>query len=197
MKSPLTLRHGLLLLLLLGGLGCTSTSYSEPALRTDDWTDEVKVQASRAARATAAGASAAGSAVGTAYTGVRDGFATPDENGYGAFPADYATAIRKHMIRFEGVSPKASFRFGKPERGYLNKGILAGGKVEWQGYLVEMDVVKETLFDSQAKPDSYVVRMFDGEVVEVMEAKYATAVRWSDRAGRPDRSASGVAANAD
>jgi hypothetical protein len=196
MKSP-PASHLTVYLLVVCALGCTSTTYSEPSLRTDDWTHEVKVQAVRAAEVTAAGASAAGSAVGTAYTGVRDGFALPDEHGYGAFPTDYASTVRKHMIRFDGVSEKASFRFGKPERGYLNKGILAGGKVEWQGYLVPVDVVKESLFDSQTKPESYVVRMFDGEVVEVMEAEYATTLRWTDRANRPDHSDSGVAANAD
>jgi len=84
--------------------------------------------------------------------------------------------IRKHMHRFERVPETASFRFGKPERSYLNKGLLRGGDVEWQGWIVEVAIETTTAF-GQPHTDEYVVRMNDGDVVEVLEAEYAGALR--------------------
>ncbi|MEM7410138.1 MAG: hypothetical protein AAF430_07895 [Myxococcota bacterium] len=180
-------------------LGCASLE--EPKQDNEGWADEVKSSASAAADVTARGAKAAGSAMGTAYRGVRDGYATPEDAAYGPPPQNYARTIKKHMVRFEGIPAESSFQFGRPERGYMNKGILAGGSIAWQGYLVEVRVVQESLFASQARPIGYVVRMKDGDVVEVMEADYADALRWTDR--REDDPAdsgtthSGVAAPAD
>ncbi len=173
-------------------LGCAT--YSEPALEPEHWAEDVKSQASRAADATARGAAAAGEAMGTAYQGVRNGFQPPDAHGYGAFPRDHAAAIRRHMQHFENVPADASFRFRRPEKGYLNKGVLAGGGVAWQGYLVEVEVLAKALFASQTEPNRYVVRMRDGDVVEVLEADYADALRWAEREAR---SMTGVAARAE
>lgn len=185
MGSPRSLVTLVLCLVAAALLASGCASYSAPAQKPDDWADDWKQRASNAAEGAAKGASVAGRAVGsaaaTAFHGVRHGFEDPDDAAYGRYPKDYATTIRKHMTRFEGVPRNASFRFGKPGKGYLNKGILAGGGVAWQGYLVEVTVEEDPLFESQRRPDPYVVRMRDGDVVEVIDAEYASALRWAER----------------
>ena len=95
---------------------------------------------------------------------------------YGPFPKNYVAVIRKHMIRFEEVEPSAGFEFGQPARAYLNKGLLRGGDIEWQGWIVEVSIKTITAF-GQTHVDEYVVRMNDGDVVEVLEARYAGALK--------------------
>ena len=192
MVSPHTFLRPLLCVLGAAALGCAT--YSEPALQPEHWAQEVKSQTSRAADATARSAAAAGQAMGTAYQGVRNGFQPPDANGYGSFPRDYAAAIRRHLQHFENISKSASIRFGRPEKGFLNEGVLVGGAVAWQGYLIEVEVLEQALFASQTEPDRYVVRMRDGDVLEVLEADYADALRWAEREAQP---MAGVAARAD
>jgi hypothetical protein len=144
------------------------------------WTSDVKQGALTVASATARGAVAVGGSLGTAYRGVTTGFEDPGSSGFGPQPNDYVRTIRRHMQRFEGVPETASFSFGKPERGYLNKGLLRGGKVEWQGWVVDVAIETKSAF-GQPRTDEYVVRMNDGEVVEVLEARYASALRRVDR----------------
>lgn len=185
MGSPRSLASLVLCLVAAAVLASGCASYSAPAQESDDWAEDWKQRASKAAEGAAKGASVAGRAMGsaaaTAFHGVRHGFEDPDDTAYGRYPEGYATTIRKHMTRFEGVPKDASFRFGKPGRGYMNKGILAGGGVAWQGYLVEVTVEEDPLFESQRKPDHYVVRMRDGDVVEVIDAEYASTLRWAER----------------
>jgi len=173
-------------------LGCAN--YSQPAAETEQWAEGVRETAGQAAELTAKGARKTGRAVATAVTGVRKGFDEPDPGAYGPFPEGFARRIQSHMRHFGGASKKASFQFSKPGRGYLNAGLLAGGGVSWQGWLVEVTVQEDSLFASQARPRSFVVRMSEGEVVEVLEAEYADGLRWADR-GREGRPGEGVAAN--
>ena len=136
----------------------------------------VKEGGQKVATATARGAVAVGDSVGTAYRGVTNGFEEPaDQAAYGPYPRDYVNAIRKHMTRFEGVKESASFQFGKPVRSYLNKGLLRGGEIEWQGWLVDVSIPK-TRF-GQPAVDEYVVRMKDDDVIEVLKKEYAGAFR--------------------
>jgi len=154
---------------------CTSLEGTTPDL--DTWTHEVAEGGRKAASATARGAEAVGDTVGTGYRGVTNGFEDPaDEEAYGPFPHDYVAVIRKHMRRFEGVGPGASFKFGKPVRSYSNKGLLRGGDIEWQGWIVDVSIETTAAF-GQPHSEEYVVRMNDGDVVEVLEAKYAGALR--------------------
>lgn len=193
MGSSRSLASAVLCLALAALLQSACATYSAPAQESDDWAHEWKERASNAAEGAAKGATVAGEAVGdamgTAYHGVTHGFEDPDASAYGRYPKNYADAIRKHMIHFKGVPADASFTFGKPEKGYMNKGILAGGGVAWQGYLVEVQIEEDSLFASQRKPRQYVVRMRDGDVVEVIEADYAGALRWAERekSGPADR----------
>lgn len=128
------------------------------------------------ASATVRGAEVVGESVGTSYRGVRDGFQEPDDTAYGPYPRDYANTIRKHMLRFEGVKQPASFVFGEPVKSYLNKGLLLGGDIDWQGWAVDVAIQTKTPF-GQTQLDEYVVRMNDGDVVEVVEKAYAGAIR--------------------
>ena len=124
----------------------------------------------------AAGAAEAEIPLGTAYEGVREGFAEPDPEGFGAYPRGYAQIVRSHMIRFEGLPETAEFRFTRPVKSYSNKGILAGGQVDWQGYVVNAEVETEG-FAGQKRTNTYAVRMRDGEVIEVLDATYAGALK--------------------
>jgi hypothetical protein len=125
---------------------------------------------------TAHGARAVGRSLGTAYRGVRQGFQDPAEAAYGPYPKGYASAIRKHMLRFEGVDQRASFELGEPVRSYLNKGLLRGGEIEWQGWIVDVSVHTISAF-GQPRTDAFVVRLSGGDVVEVVEAAHAGALR--------------------
>jgi hypothetical protein len=198
MVSVRTVSSLLVCVLAAFALGCAT--YSQPAAEPAAWAAEVrgtvKQTAARTAKVTARSTAAASEAMGVAYHGVKNGFEDPDAAAYGAYPRDFATAIRKHMQHFLGVPAHASFQFGKPEKGYLNKGLLLGGAVAWQGYLVEVRVVEEAVFESQVEPDAYVVRMRDGDVVEVMRAEYASGLRWPEREARA-RAAEPVVANQD
>ena len=155
--------------------GCTTID--GPTEDVDTWKSNWKGRAVAVKDGAAAGAEVVGESIGTAYTGIREGFEDPAANGFGKPPVRYAERIRKHMIRFEGVPEKASFKFGKPEKAYMNAGILAGGQIEWQGWVVDVEV-ETTTFAGQKRSKAYVVRMTDGEVEEVCDAKYAAgAVR--------------------
>ena len=157
-------------------LFCACTSLEGTTADTDTWTSEVKEGTGKVASATARGAKAVGSSIGTAYRGVSNGFEDPGSKAYGPFPKNYVAVIRKHMIRFEEVDPSAGFEFGQPARAYLNKGLLRGGDIEWQGWIVEVSIKTITAF-GQTHVDEYVVRMNDGDVVEVLEARYAGALK--------------------
>jgi hypothetical protein len=126
---------------------------------------------------TARGARAVGSSLGTAYRGVRQGFQDPaNAAAYGPYPKGYASVIRKHMLRFEGVDERASFEFGEPVRSYQNKGLFRGGEVEWQGWIVDVSIHTTGAF-GQPRTEAFVVRLSHGDVVEVVEAAYAGALR--------------------
>ena len=159
-------------LLLLGTQGCTSID--GPTEDVDSWKSSWKNRAVAVKDGAAAGAAATGRAMGTAYQGVRDGFEEPDAKAYGPYPKGFADTIRRHMLRFEGTPKEASFRFGKPEKAYMNDCILAGGGIEWQGWVVDVEVTTKT-FAGQARTKSYAVRMTNGEVEEVQDADYAKA----------------------
>lgn len=165
-----------LVLLLAVALLCSCTSLEGSTADTTTWTSEVKEGSKKVANATARGAEAVGDSMGTAYRGVTKGFEDPRDKAYGPYPRDYVNTIRKHMVRFEDIPEKASFRFGKPEKAYLNKGLLRGGDIEWQGWIVDLAIESTTAF-GQPHTDEYVVRMNDGDVVEVVEKAYSTAIR--------------------
>jgi len=164
----------LLVVLTWLGLACSSTGGPSSKVDTlkQEWTNGSMAVKDGAAR----GAEAVGESLGTAYRGVRDGYEEPGADGYGPYPKGYAELIRRHMLRFEGVPGDASFEFRKPEQGYLNDGILVGGKIEWQGWLVDVEVETKA-FTGQKRTKAYVVRMRDGEVVEVHDASYADILR--------------------
>jgi hypothetical protein len=124
----------------------------------------------------AGGARVVGSSLGTAYHGVSRGFAEPDHADFGPYPRDYARTIHKHFLRFEGTPADASFKFGRPVKGWLNRGLLLGGGVEWQGWLVDVEVDTSSLLTGPVQ-ERYVVRMRDGEVVEVHDEKSLGALR--------------------
>jgi hypothetical protein len=136
----------------------------------------MKESGQKVASATVRGAEVVGDSVGTAYRGVTEGFEDPENAAaYGPYPRDYVNVIRKHMVRFEGTKKTASFQFGKPVKSYLNKGLLRGGDVEWQGWVVDVAIPK--IVFGKPRVDEYVVRMKDGEVVEVIDKAYAGALR--------------------
>lgn len=150
------------------------TSIEGPTADVDTWKQGWKDRAGAVADGAERGAVAVGDSLGTAYQGVRDGFQEPDAHAYGPYPKDYAAQIKHHMQRFEGVPDDASFQFGRPVQAYTNKGILAGGQIEWQGYVVDVEV--ETRRLGQARSQDYIVRLRDGLVIEVVDARYAAGI---------------------
>lgn len=146
------------LLLLLAS--CASPGASEPpdlGRAAVGWASAVK-----------SGAGAVGRGVATAYRGVRSGFEEPDADArFGPYPRDYVETIRKHLIRALHYPEDAGFVFGRPERGYLNRGLFQGGGVAWQGWLVDAQVTTTQRLTGHQTTRRYVVRLRDGEIVDV------------------------------
>jgi hypothetical protein len=165
-----------LVLLAAASLLCSCTSVQGTRTIAAELTQDVQVGGEKVASASVRGAEVVGESVGTAYRGVKKGFDPPATDAYGTDPLDYVNTIRKHMLRYEGVEQTASFQFGKPARAYQNKGLLRGGEIDWQGWVVDVAVATKTPF---GQPDTreYVVRLTDGDVVEVIEKAYAGAIR--------------------
>lgn len=59
----------------------------------------------------------------------------PDAD-YGALPENYEELIKSKNDRFWGDSLVTSYLFGRPRKGYFNRGLLFGGGVSWKGYVV-------------------------------------------------------------
>ncbi len=120
-----------------------------------------------AARVVAKGAVATGKGMATAYRGMRDGFQAPEaEDGYGRYPKNYLHLVKRHFVRILHYPDNARFAFGRPVRGYMNKGIFQGGGVAWQGWLVDVKVETDRWGDEE-RSETFVVRLHEGEVVDV------------------------------
>jgi hypothetical protein len=164
-----------LVLLFAAGLLCSCRSPEAPTPAGETWQSEIRDGTQKVASATVRGAEVVRESVDTAYHGVKNGYAEPENQAYGAYPRDYVRAVEKHMRRFEGVDESASFEFGKPVRAYYTKGLLRGGAVDWQGWVVDVEIETRTLF-GQPRVVPYVVRMKDGEILEVLEKAHAGAL---------------------
>ncbi len=159
-----------LTIVLVGALltACASTPEEDAAA---DRTDLGKgtLEASKAmGRAMKDGAKAFGSGVGTAYKGMRHGFAEPDEQtSFGPYPKNYVRMVKSHMIRVERYPETSRFKIGRPQLGYMNKGILRGGGVAWSGWLVDVEVETVQSLTRHKARGTFVVRIRDGEIIEV------------------------------
>lgn len=119
-------------------------------------------------RAVTTGAKAFGRGMGTAYEGVTNGFQEPsDRAAYGPPPKHAVSLVKKHFARVLRYPDSTRFKIGRPERGYMNKGILRGGGVAWQGWLVDVDVETVQGLTKHRAAKSYVVRIRDGDIIEV------------------------------
>ena len=156
-------------------LGCASLE--APKEDTESWKSTWKNRASKVAEGTATGAKVVGESLSVAAHGVAKGFDDPDEQAFGAYPKRYPNIIQNHLVRFEGIPSKASLRFSRPVKGYMNRGLFLGGGVSWQGYLVDVHVQVPSRFEGQDKELAYTVRLRDGEVIEVHDSRYTAALR--------------------
>ena len=59
----------------------------------------------------------------------------------------------------------------------MNRGLFQGGGIAWQGWLIDVQVETASRFEGQARTRGYVVRMREGEVIEVHNARYSAALR--------------------
>lgn len=119
-------------------------------------------------RAVANGAVAFGQGMGTAYQGVRHGFQEPsDDAAFGSYPKSYVDLVKKHFFRVLRYPEDTRFTFERPQKGYMNKGLFRGGGVAWQGWLVDVDVETVQGLTKHRASRSYVVRIRDGEIIEV------------------------------
>ena len=162
------------LFLLIAATALCSCARPDRGTWRTDITEGTQKVASATVRGAEVTAEVVGESMGTAYRGMKNGYAPPDQDAYGPRPRDYVNQIRRHMLRFEGVKATASFQIGQPVRAYLNKGLMRGGDVEWQGWLVDVEIQTKTAL-GQPDVGHYVVSMKDGEIVEVMEKEYASA----------------------
>lgn len=147
-----------------------------PASETSaDWRGDAARAAGRAADVAGDAAAAtwqatrtAGTHLGIAAKGVVKGFERPERDAnYGPYPRGYAEEVKKHFERVLRTPDDASFRISRPVRGYMNHGLLRGGGVAWRGWLVDVEVSRAVRFGEGERTQQYVVRMRDGEVIDV------------------------------
>jgi hypothetical protein len=169
--DPVTWNTPLALLLALGLAACSSAPSTHPDWRGDARDAAVRAAgaAGQVAGATWEAAQATGEGLQTAAHGLRRGFERPaGEVDYGRPPADTAATVRDHFERVLRVPASASYRIGRPVKGFMNEGLLQGGEVAWRGYLVDVEVTQRAaLFGSATRSQAYVVRLRDGRVVDV------------------------------
>lgn len=148
--------------------GCASSPNIEDPDEKPDFGKAAVQFGGSAARAVKNGAGAAARASGTAWRGVRAGFAEPEgEASYGPYPKQYVALVRRHFQRVLGYPAETSFQIAKPERGWMNQGLFQGGGVEWQGWLVDVRVETTTELTKHRAEREYVVRLRDDDVVDV------------------------------
>lgn len=152
-------------ILAAASITCASSPSKAPQIeeKPAQWGEEAKKLGGAAVR----GGKAVGNSLGDAYKGVTSGFDDPDEDAFGRYPTHYAERIRKHFERFLDMPRNASYELSQPQKGHVNKGILLGGGVEWQGYLVDVDIALDSALPGGDRVLHYVVRMRDGEVIDV------------------------------
>ena len=167
----MVMRSALLVSACAAALGCTSLD--APTQDAESWKNSWKERAGTVAD----GARVVGDSLATAASGVAKGFDAPDAAAFGAYPRDYPRIIQTHLVRFEGLPRKASLRFGRPVQGYINQGLLQGGGIAWQGYLVDVRAALPSRFEGQEREIAYTVRLRDGEVIEVHDARYASSLK--------------------
>jgi len=157
-----------------GAIGCASLE--APTQDTESWKATWKQRAESFADGASRGAGAVGESLSVAAKGVAKGFDDPDAEAWGSYPKEYPRIIQTHLMRFEGLPKNASLRFGRPVKGYMNQGLFQGGGIAWQGYLVDVTVAVPSRFEGQEKEMAYTVRLRDGEVIEVHDTRYASAL---------------------
>lgn len=114
------------------------------------------------------GAVGFGKGMATAYKGVRHGFAEPEaEQAFGPYPKDYVDSVKKHFFRVMRYPDDTRFVLGRPHKGYMNKGLLRGGGVAWQGWLVDVHVETVQGLTKHRAARRYVVRIRSNEIIEV------------------------------
>ncbi len=166
--------------LLVAAFACSSfacASLDAPIEETESWKATWKRRATSLADGASRGAGAVGESLTVAAKGVAKGFDDPDAQAWGRYPEEYPRLIQTHLLRFEGLPVKASLRFGRPVKGYMNEGLFQGGGIAWQGYLVDVTVAIPSRFEGRQRELNYTVRMRDGEVIEVHDARYTSALQ--------------------
>lgn len=122
----------------------------------------------RAARVMKDGAVATARASGTAWRGVRGGFAEAETGAtYGPYPKRYVAMVRRHFTRVLGYPEDASYQISTPERAFMNRGLFQGGGVAWHGWIVEVQVETTIDLTKHRAEREYYVRLRDHDVVDV------------------------------
>jgi hypothetical protein len=119
-------------------------------------------------RAVKHGATAFGRGMGTAYQGIRHGFQEPSQDAaYGPYPKGYVVAVKKYFHRVLRYPEDTRFVLGRPQKGYMNRGLFRGGGVAWQGWLIDVQVETVQNLTGHRADHAYVVRMRNNEIIEV------------------------------
>lgn len=159
-------------------VGCASSP--EDASQRPDLAKGMIEGSKAMGQAVVGGAEAIGHGMGTAYHGISNGFQEPSDAAYGPPPRGYVDKVKKYFFRVLRYPEDTRFTFGRPVKGYMNQGLLRGGGVAWEGWLVDVDVETVQGLTGHRADRSYVVRMRNGEIIEVH--KDATLLR---RVGQP------------
>jgi hypothetical protein len=171
------LMYRTLLITVFSSFAFACTSLEAPIEDSESWKETWKERATNFADGASQGAGAVGESLTVAAKGVAKGFDDPDAEAWGGYPNEYPKRIQTHLYRFEGLPKNASLRFGRPMKGYMNQGLFQGGGIAWQGYLINVVVAIPSRFEGQQKEVTYTVRMRDGEVIEIHDAKYTSALQ--------------------
>lgn len=64
----------------------------------------------------------------------------PPQASLGDPPIGFENAIKRHFESTLKDPESARYKFGRPIKAYANNGLIAGGKVAWKGYMVDVEV---------------------------------------------------------
>lgn len=96
---------------------------------------------------------------------------------YGPRPDNYQELIKRYFAQTLHDPASARFRFGEPYTGYLQQGLLLGGRVQQAGYFVDVWVQAKMPSGEYTPEKHLVVLIKNGEVLMELTEQDAQRIK--------------------
>lgn len=87
----------------------------------------------------------------------------------GIAPQNYENTIKDQFEKMLKDPDSARYKFGQPVRAYSNGGLIFGGKVEWAGYLVDVNVNGKNSYGGYSGFRPYMALFSGNQLVRIVE----------------------------